>query len=72
MLHQHAGQPGTRELRALIRVEDLRSAVLRQSHLQRRDAERCFHSDNTDRRSSSESHQKSLSFELLKQGSSRK
>src|SRR5262249_48662853 len=42
---EHAGEGRTGELRALIRVEDLRLAVLRQRLLQCLDAERRFHRD---------------------------
>jgi hypothetical protein len=42
---QHAHEGLARELRALIRVEDLRPAVTRQRFLERRDAERRFHRD---------------------------
>ena len=45
VLGQHAGEGRTRELRALVGVEDLGLAVARQSILQRLDAERSFHRD---------------------------
>ena len=42
---EHAGEGRARELRALVRVEDVRLAVTGQSILQRLDAERRFHRD---------------------------
>src|ERR1700730_15312451 len=42
---EHAGECRARELRALVRVEDVRLAVSSQSILQRLDAERGFHCD---------------------------
>ena len=45
ILDQHAGERHARELRALVCIEDLWLAVLRQSFLQRLNAECRFHRD---------------------------